>query len=56
MTTAPRTLLFLAIRNARLAAQSGFPSGEAHPDARRPQVLHGGTPCAIPTIPVAPGD
>lgn len=38
--------------NARLAIESGFPSGQAHPDTTRPFVMYGGTPYAILIMPV----
>jgi hypothetical protein len=42
----------IMVMNAKLAADSGFPSGEAHPDTGKPFVLYGGTPWAILIIPV----
>jgi hypothetical protein len=42
----------IMILNARIAEDSGFPSGEARPDARKPFVMYGGTPWAILIIPV----
>jgi hypothetical protein len=42
----------IMIMNARLAEESGFPSGQAHPDTHRPFVAYGGTPSAILIIPV----
>jgi hypothetical protein len=42
----------MMVLNARLAEASGFPSGERHPDVRRPFVLYGGTPFAILVLPV----
>jgi hypothetical protein len=42
----------IMIMNARLAEESGFPSGQAHPDTHRPFVMYGGTPSAILNIPV----
>ena len=42
----------MMVLNARLAETSGFPSGERHPDVRRPFVLYGGTPFAILVLPV----
>ncbi len=41
----------LMILNARLASQSGFPSGQRHPDVHKPFVLYGGTPFAILILP-----
>ncbi len=42
----------MMVLNARLAETSGFPSGERHPDVRKPFVLYGGTPFAILILPV----
>ncbi len=42
----------MMVLNARLAEKSGFPSGERHPDVRKPFVLYGGTPFAILVLPV----
>ena len=42
----------IMIMNARIAATSGFPSGEAHPDTHKPFVMYGGTPFAIVMIPI----
>lgn len=42
----------IMILNARVAASSGFPSGEPNPDTHKPFVLYGGTPFAILIIPV----
>jgi hypothetical protein len=39
------------ILNARIAEQSGFPSG-AHPDTHQPFVMYAGTPDANVTIPL----
>ncbi len=42
----------MMVLNARLAERSGFPSGERHPDVRKPFVLYGSTPFAILILPV----
>jgi len=42
----------IMILDARAANASGLPSGEAHPDTRRPFVLFGGTRYAMVIIPV----
>ncbi len=40
------------IMSARIAAESGFPSGQANPDTHKPFVMFGGTKYAILIIPV----
>ncbi len=42
----------IMVMNARVAEESGFPSGEAHPDVHKPFVAYGGTPYAILLIPL----
>ncbi len=42
----------IMILNARIAATSGFPSGEPNPNTHKPFVMYGGTPFAILIIPV----
>lgn len=42
----------IMILSAKLAKESGFPSGEAHPNTHKPFVMYGGTPYAIIIIPV----
>ena len=41
------------IMNAKLARESGLPSGESAPDTAKPFVLLGGTPFAVIILPVA---
>lgn len=41
------------IMNAKLARESGLPSGEAAPDTAKPFVLLGGTPFAVIILPIA---
>jgi hypothetical protein len=43
----------IMILNAKAAISSGFPSGQANPDTRKPFVMYGGTPYAILIIPVS---
>lgn len=52
MKTYIRFATHVMILNAKLANASGFPSGQANPDTRKPFVMFGGTPCAILIIPV----
>lgn len=40
------------ILNAKVAASSGFPSGEATPNTHKPFVMFGGTPFALIIVPV----
>ncbi len=47
ITIPPHVMIF----NAKLAEQSGFPSGP-HPDTSKPFVMYGGTPYAVITLPV----
>jgi hypothetical protein len=42
----------IMILSARLAATSGFPSGESQPDPGKPFVIYGATPFAIIIMPV----
>jgi hypothetical protein len=42
----------IMILNAKVANSSGFPSGQANPDTRKPFVMFGGTAYAILIIPV----
>lgn len=42
----------IMILGARVADDSGFPSGQANPDTSKPFVMFGGTPLAILIIPV----
>jgi hypothetical protein len=42
----------IMILGARVADNSGFPSGQANPDTGKPFVMFGGTPFAILIIPV----
>lgn len=42
----------IMILNARVANSSGFPSGQANPDTRKPFVMFGGTGYALLIIPV----
>lgn len=42
----------IMILNARVANSSGFPSGQANPNTRKPFVMFGGTAYAILIIPV----
>lgn len=40
------------VMNAKIAQESGFPSGEVFPDTSKPFVMYGGTPYAIVIIPL----
>ena len=42
----------IMIMNAKIAQDSGFPSGETSPDTSKPFVIYGGTPYAILIIPI----
>lgn len=42
----------IMILSSRIASESGFPSGQSNPDARKPFVLFGGTPYAVLIIPL----
>lgn len=42
----------IMVMNAKIAQDSGFPSGEIYPDTSQPFVMYGGTPYAILMIPV----
>ena len=42
----------IMVMNAKIAQDSGFPSGETYPDTSKPFVMYGGTPYAIVMIPV----
>ncbi len=42
----------IMVMNAKIAQESGFPSGEQYPDTSKPFVMYGGTPYAIVMIPI----
>lgn len=44
------------ILNAKIANESGFPSGQMEPDTSKPFVMYGGTSYAVLIIPVASSD